>query len=44
MIEVVRQAYLGHASIKTTNDIYTHLDPTITREDIIKLYEDLYPF
>ena len=39
-----RQAYLGHASIKTTNDIYTHLDPTITREDIIKLYGNLYPF
>lgn len=39
-----RQALLGHASIIMTNDIYTHLDPTITREDIIKLYGDLYPF
>ena len=39
-----RQAYLGHASIIMTNDIYTHLDPTITREDIKQLYGDLYPF
>ena len=39
-----RQALLGHASIVMTNDIYTHLDPTITREDILELYGDLYPF
>lgn len=38
-----RQGQLGHASIVTTNNIYTHLDPTITREDILKLYGDLYP-
>lgn len=39
-----RQALLGHASIVMTNDIYTHLDPTITREDIVELYGDWYPF
>lgn len=39
----LRQAQLGHASIVMTNDIYTHLDPTITREDIVQLYGDWYP-
>lgn len=39
-----RQAQLGHASILVTNDIYTHLDPTITKEDILELYGDLYPY
>lgn len=38
-----RQGQLGHASIVITNDIYTHLDPTITKQDIIKLYGNLYP-
>lgn len=38
-----RQGQLGHASIVTTNDIYTHLDPTITRQDILNLYGELYP-
>lgn len=38
-----RQEYLGHSSIAITNDIYTHLDPTITKEDILNLYIDLYP-
>ena len=38
-----RKQYLGHSSIVITNDIYTHLDPTITKDDIIKLYGDLYP-
>ncbi len=38
-----RKQYLGHSSIVVTNDIYTHLDPTITKDDIIKLYGDLYP-
>lgn len=39
----LRQAQLGHASIVMTNDIYTHLDPTITREDILQLYGEWYP-
>lgn len=38
-----RQHYMGHSSIVVTNDIYTHLDPTITKEDILNLYKDLYP-
>ena len=38
-----RKQYLGHSSIVVTNDIYTHLDPTITKQDILNLYGDLYP-
>lgn len=38
-----RQEYLGHSTIAITNDIYTHLDPTITKQDILNLYKDLYP-
>lgn len=39
-----RQAQLGHASIVMTNDIYTHLDPTITKNDILELYGEWYPY
>ena len=38
-----RQYYLGHSSIMITNDIYTHLDPNITKNNILNLYKDLYP-
>lgn len=38
-----RKQYLGHSSIMVTNDIYTHLDPTIKRSDILDIYGDLYP-
>lgn len=38
-----RKQYLGHSSIVVTNDIYTHLDPTISKKDILNLYKDLYP-
>lgn len=38
-----RQQYLGHSSISITNDIYTHLDPNIKKQDILNLYKDLYP-
>jgi len=38
-----RQYLLGHSSISITNDIYTHLDPNIKKQDIINLYKDLYP-
>lgn len=38
-----RQYYLGHSSIVITNDIYTHLNPNIKKEDILNLYKDLYP-
>lgn len=37
-----RQHQLGHSSIVVTNDIYTHIELEIKREDIIKLYENLY--
>ncbi len=38
-----RQYYMGHSSIVMTNDIYTHLDPNVTKDDILNLYKDLYP-
>ncbi len=38
-----RQYYLGHSSIVITNDIYTDLDPNVTKQDILNLYKDLYP-
>lgn len=38
-----RQLYLGHSSIVITNDIYTHLEPNVKKEDILNLYKDLYP-
>ena len=38
-----RQLYMGHASIVMTNDIYTTLEPNITKKDILNLYKDLYP-
>lgn len=38
-----RQYLLGHSSISITNDIYTHLDPNIKKQDILNLYKDLYP-
>ncbi len=41
--DMERKEFMGHASIIVTNEIYTHLDPTITKNDIINLYKDLYP-
>lgn len=39
-----RQLYLGHASIIMTNDVYTHaIDPTLTAENIQKLYGNWFP-
>ena len=38
-----RQYYMGHSSIVMTNDIYTHLDPNVKKDDILNLYKDLYP-
>lgn len=37
-----RQVYLGHASIVMTNDIYTNLQDDITKDGLIKLYNNLY--
>ncbi|MGN1227488.1 MAG: tyrosine-type recombinase/integrase [Christensenellales bacterium] len=39
----VRQAFMGHSSSVLTNDVYTDYDPTITKNDILNLYKDLYP-
>lgn len=39
----IRQSYMGHFSSVLTNDIYTDYDPTITKEDILNLYINLYP-
>lgn len=37
-----RQQYLGHANINTTNNIYTFLEHNVTKDDIHKLYNNLY--
>ncbi len=34
--------WLGHSTIQITKDIYTNLDRTITKEKVIKLYNNLY--
>ena len=41
--EKERQNILGHKSITTTNDIYTNLELDVTKKDIVKLYNNLYP-
>lgn len=41
--DMERKEFMGHASITTTNNIYTHLDRTVSKKDIINLYRDLYP-
>ena len=33
---------MGHGSIVITNDIYTTLDPNITKKEILNLYKDSY--
>ena len=38
-----RQSYLGHASIVMTNDVYTHEDPTLTKQKIKNLYGPWLP-
>ncbi len=36
------QGWLGHETVELTQNIYTHIDRTITKNDIIKLYNNLY--
>lgn len=36
------QIWLGHEKIELTQNIYTHIDRTITKKDILKLYNNLY--
>ncbi len=38
-----RQMQLGHASIVTTNDIYTNIKENIAKSDLLELYGELYP-
>ncbi len=38
-----RQIQLGHASIETTNDIYTHISENIPKSKLLEIYGDLYP-
>lgn len=37
-----RQNILGHKSILTTNNIYTNLELDVSKENIVKLYNNLY--
>ncbi len=39
-----RQMQLGHASIVTTNDIYTNIKESIPKEQLREVYGDLYLF
>lgn len=41
--DMERKSFMGHSSIVVTNDIYTHLDRSISKKDILKLYKDLLP-
>lgn len=38
-----RQMQLGHASIVTTNDIYTNITENIPKASLLEIYGDLYP-
>lgn len=37
------QYLMGHKSISMTGDVYTSLDPFITKQDILNVWEDFYP-
>ena len=41
--DVTRQYLMGHKSIVMTNDIYTTLDRTVKKPDILNVYGNLYP-
>ncbi len=43
MPDKFRQQYLGHANIVMTNDVYTNLQDDITKDGLLKLYNNLYP-
>lgn len=42
--EKQRQVWLGHASPLMTNNVYTHIDKSISKNKIIKLYRHFYYF
>lgn len=37
-----RQEWLGHSSLVMTNQVYTHIDKTMDKKKLIKLYKNLY--
>lgn len=37
-----RQVWLGHSSPLMTNNVYTHIDKSISKQKLIKLYKNLY--
>jgi integrase len=37
------QYLMGHKDIKTTYNIYTSYDPTVTRQDVLNVWGDWYP-
>lgn len=39
-----RQEWLGHASLTMTNGVYTHIDRTMDKKKLIKLYKNFYFF
>ena len=39
-----RQEWLGHASLNMTNNVYTHIDKSLTKRNIQKLYNNMYFF
>ena len=43
MPDKFRQQYLGHANIVMTNDVYTNLQDDLNKDDLLKLYNNLYP-
>ena len=43
MPDKFRQQYLGHANIVMTNDVYTNLQEDLNKDDLLKLYNNLYP-
>ena len=37
-----RQEWLGHASLNMTNNVYTHIDKSLNKKNIQKLYKNMY--
>jgi len=39
-----RQEWLGHATTQMTNEVYTHIDKSLTKRNIQRLYKKMYYF
>lgn len=37
-----RQEWLGHANLNMTNNVYTHIDKSLNKKNIQKLYKNMY--